>query len=634
MESETREIELLAPARNAEIGIEAINCGADAVYIGAEAYGARHAAGNRVDDIARLADYAHRYGAKVYVTLNTILYDYELRHIHHLIDRLHDAGADALIVQDTALLTMHLPLPLHASTQMDIRTADKVRQLHRWGFEQAVLARELGLKEMADIHHACPGMKLEAFVHGALCVSYSGRCYASQYCFHRSANRGECAQFCRLAFNLEDDQGNILATNKHLLSLKDMNRSRSVEQMLDAGISSLKIEGRLKDMAYVKNTTAYYSQLLDKIISRRPQHYRRAAYGRCHTTFEPDLNKTFNRGFTDYFLRGRTEDVASIHTPKAVGEPVGTVKEIRNNYILVSGTASFHNGDGLCYFDASGTLQGFRVNRAENNKLYPHLMPQGLAVSTPLFRNHDAAFEAAMLRPTPQRTVSIDLNIEDTDDGFRLTATPFRGGIITLDVKAEHQLALKPQTDRIIAELSKMGGTGLEVTTVTTAFSHDYFIPASLLSQWKRESIEKVRESESARVRTCESGKIKTSMFNAQCSMLNAPFTENISNRAAKQFYEEQGAKEIEPAFELSLPKGNVTLMTCRHCIKYSLGLCVKYDRKTPNSKRSMVNAEGVASEQRERSGNGQWSIVLPDGRRFPLEFDCHKCEMRVTAKI
>ena len=634
MKSETREIELLSPARNAEIGIEAINCGADAVYIGAEAYGARHAAGNSVDDIARLADYAHRYGAKVYVTLNTILYDDELHHVRHLIDRLHDAGADALIVQDTALLTMDLPLPLHASTQMDIRTADKVRQLHCWGFRQAVLARELGLKEMAAIHQACPDMKLEAFVHGALCVSYSGRCYASQYCFHRSANRGECAQFCRLAFNLEDDQGNILATNKHLLSLKDMNRSRSVEQMLDAGISSLKIEGRLKDMAYVKNTTAYYSQLLDKIISRRPQHYRRAAYGRCHTTFEPDLNKTFNRGFTDYFLRGRTEDVASIHTPKAVGEPVGTIKEIRNNYILVSGTASFHNGDGLCYFDASGTLQGFRVNRAENNKLYPHLMPQGLAVSTPLFRNHDAAFEAAMLRPTPQRTVSIDLKIEDTDDGFRLTATPFRGEIITLDVKAEHQLALKPQTDRIIAELSKMGGTGLEVTTVTTAFSHDYFIPASLLSQWKRELIEKVRESESASVRKCESGKMKTSMFNAQCSMLNTPFTENISNRAAKQFYEEQGAKEIEPAFELSLPKGNVTLMTCRHCIKYSLGLCVKYDRKTPNSKRSMVNAEGVATEQRERSGNGQWSIVLPDGRRFPLEFDCHKCEMRVTAKI
>ncbi|MBO4730021.1 MAG: U32 family peptidase [Bacteroidaceae bacterium] len=617
MRNETREIELLAPARNAEIGIEAINCGADAVYIGAEAYGARHAAGNSVEDIARLADYAHRYGAKVYVTVNTILYDDELHDVRHLIDQLHDAGVDALIVQDTALLTMQLPLPLHASTQMDIRTADKVRQLHSWGFEQAVLARELGLKEMADIHQACPEMKLEAFVHGALCVSYSGRCYASQYCFGRSANRGECAQFCRLAFDLKDAQGNIIARNKHLLSLKDMNRSRSVEQMLDAGISSLKIEGRLKDMAYVKNTTAYYSQLLNKIISRRAQDYRRAAYGRCHTTFEPNLDKTFNRGFTDYFLRGRTEDVASIHTPKAVGEPVGTVKEIKNNYILVSGTGSFHNGDGICYFDASGTLQGFRVNRADNNKLYPHLMPQSLKAKTPLFRNHDVAFEADMLRPTPQRTVGISLKIDDTDDGFRITATPTAAGgeIITLDVKAEHQLAMKPQTDRIIAELSKTGGTGYEVTEVTATFSQDFFIPASMLSQWRRELIDKLRES---RVKSqgprVESAKVES----LECESV-ASFTENISNRAAQQFYEEQGAKEIEPAFEISLPKGNVTLMTCRHCIKYSLGLCVKYDR---NNKSQISNL------------NSQISLVLPDGRRFPLEFDCHKCEMRVTAKI
>ena len=617
--SNSTSIELLAPARNAEIGIEAINCGADAVYIGAEAYGARHAAGNSVEDIARLADYAHRYGAKIYVTVNTILYDDELQDVRRLIDELYDAGVDALIVQDTALLTMHLPLPLHASTQMDIRTADKVRQLHSWGFEQAVLARELGLKEMADIHQACPEMKLEAFVHGALCVSYSGRCYASQYCFNRSANRGECAQFCRLAFDLEDAQGNKIVRNKHLLSLKDMNRSRSVEQMLDAGISSLKIEGRLKDMAYVKNTTAYYSQLLDKIISRRPQDYRRAAYGRCHTTFEPNIDKTFNRGFTDYFLHGRTEDVASIHTPKAVGEPVGTVKEVKNNYILVSGTSSFHNGDGICYFDAEGTLQGFRVNRADNNKLYPHLMPESLNVKTPLFRNHDAAFETAMLRPTPQRTVGISLKIEDTDDGFRLTATTEQGATATLDVKADHQPALKPQNDRIIAELSKTGGTGLEVTEVTTAFSQDFFIPASMLSQWRREIVKKC---ESARVRECESSGVRkfesSKVRKFESSNFNYEF--NISNRAARQFYEEQGAKEIEPAFEISLPEGNVTLMTCRHCIKYSLGLCVKYDRKASNSKSSMVN--------------GQWSIVLPDGRRFPLEFDCHKCEMRVTAKI
>ena len=393
-----------------------------------------------------------------------------------------------------------------------------------------------------------------------------------------------------------------------------MNRSRSVEAMLDAGITSLKIEGRLKDIAYVKNTTAYYSQLLDKIISRRPHDYRRASYGLCHTTFEPNLDKTFNRGFTEYFLHGRTEDVASIHTPKAVGEPVGTVKEIKHNYILVSGTGSFHNGDGICYFDKDGTLQGFRVNKAENNKLYPHQMPQSLAIRTPLFRNHDAAFEAAMLRPTPQRTIGIEIKIEDIDEGFRLTATTQQENTATLEVKAEHQQAVKPQTDRIIAELSKTGGTGYEVTKVTTAFSQDFFIPASMLSQWRRELIEKMRE-----LFKSESSKVHSQFLTPNSSLHSAPFTENISNRAARQFYEEQGTKEIEPAFEISLPKGNVTLMTCRHCIKYSLGLCVKYDR---DNKSKILNLKSPIS------------LVLPDGRRFPLEFDCHKCEMRVTARI
>ena len=371
-------IELLAPARTADIGIEAINCGADAVYIGAEAFGARHAAGNSMEDIARLCTHAHHYGARVYVTVNTILYDSELTQVRTLVNRLHAVGVDALIVQDTALLLMDLPLPLHASTQMDIRSADKVRQLCDWGFSQAVLARELGLKDIAAIHKACPEMTLEAFVHGALCVSYSGRCYASQHCFGRSANRGECAQFCRLAFDLQDAKGRAIVSNKHLLSLKDMNRSRNLEQMLDAGIQSLKIEGRLKDIAYVKNTTAYYSRLLNNIIRRRPLDYRRASVGQCHVAFEPNIDKTFNRGFTDYFLHGRTEEVASINTPKAMGEPVGQVKEVRNGFILVGGTSSFHNGDGISYFTPDGTLHGFRVNRADNNRLYPHKMPADL----------------------------------------------------------------------------------------------------------------------------------------------------------------------------------------------------------------------------------------------------------------
>ena len=583
--------------------MEAVNCGADAVYIGAEAFGARHAAGNSVEDIARLCNYAHRYGARVYVTINTILYDNELDKARQLIDRLHDVGVDALIVQDTALLTMNLPLPLHASTQMDIRSADKVRQLRNWGFRQAVLAREAGLKEMAEIHKACPDMTLEAFVHGALCVSYSGRCYASQYCFGRSANRGECAQFCRLAFNLQDEQGNTIIENKHLLSLKDMNRSRNVEQMLDAGISSLKIEGRLKDMAYVKNTTAFYSRLLDNIISRRPQDYRRSSFGKCHIDFEPNLNKTFNRGFTDYFLHGRTEDIASIHTPKAVGEPVGNVKEIRNGYILVSGTASFHNGDGISYFATDGTLQGFRVNKADNNRLYPHLMPQGLKVKTPLFRNHDEAFEAAVLRPTSQRTVGACIKIEDTDEGFRLTATCKNGNYAVLDIEAQHNQALRPQTDRIATELRKTGGTEFEVENVINNLSRDLFIPASQLSQWRRELISELATGSPPVIRGTDT---KSSEQDFKFQTSNFDFTENIANRMARKFYEKHGAKDIKPAFEIAEPDGPAAIMTCRHCIKYSLGLCGK---KKPQ---------------------GRLFLTLPDGRRFPLEFDCKHCEMQV----
>ena len=587
--------------------MEAVNCGADAVYIGAEAFGARHAAGNSVEDIARLCNYAHRYGARVYVTINTILYDNELDKARQLIDRLHDVGVDALIVQDTALLTMNLPLPLHASTQMDIRSADKVRQLRNWGFRQAVLAREAGLKEMAEIHKACPDMTLEAFVHGALCVSYSGRCYASQYCFGRSANRGECAQFCRLAFNLQDEQGNTIIENKHLLSLKDMNRSRNVEQMLDAGISSLKIEGRLKDMAYVKNTTAFYSRLLDNIISRRPQDYRRSSFGKCHIDFEPNLNKTFNRGFTDYFLHGRTEDIASIHTPKAVGEPVGNVKEIRNGYILVSGTASFHNGDGISYFATDGTLQGFRVNKADNNRLYPHLMPEPkachLKVKTPLFRNHDEAFEAAVLRPTSQRTVGACIKIEDTDEGFRLTATCKNGNSAVLDVEAQHNQALRPQTDRIATELRKTGGTEFEVENVINNLSRDLFIPASQLSQWRRELISELATGSSPVIRGTDT---KSSEQDFKFQTSNFDFTENIANSMARKFYEKHGAKDIKPAFEIAEPDGRAAIMTCRHCIKYSLGLCGK---KKPQ---------------------GRLFLTLPDGRRFPLEFDCKHCEMQV----
>ena len=372
-----RPIELLAPAKNLECGIEAINHGADAVYIGAPRFGARAAAGNSLADIEALVQYAHLYNVRIYVTVNTILRDDELKETEAMIWDLYRVGVDALIVQDMGLTQLNLPpIPLHASTQMDNRTVEKVRFLADAGFWQVVLARELSVNEISRIHAACPDTLLEVFIHGALCVSYSGQCYVSEACFGRSANRGECAQFCRLQFDMTDADGKVIEKGKHLLSLKDMNQSDNLEELLDAGASSLKIEGRLKDVSYVKNVTAYYRQKLDALFKRRKE-YVRASSGSVKLAFRPQLDKSFSRGFTDYFAHGRNPGIFSFNTPKSLGEEVGTVKEIRGNYLTVAGVKAFSNGDGLCYHRCAGhVVQGFRVNRVENNKLFPQEMPR------------------------------------------------------------------------------------------------------------------------------------------------------------------------------------------------------------------------------------------------------------------
>ena len=387
-----RKIELLAPAKNLECGLAAVDHGADAVYIGAPRFGARAAAGNSLDDIARLVDYAHLYGVRIYVTVNTILRDEELADTQAMIWELYRAGVDALIVQDMGLLELDLPpIPLHASTQMDNRTPEKVRFLADVGFRQVVLARELSLQDIRRVHEACPDVSLEVFVHGALCVSYSGQCYVSQACFGRSANRGECAQFCRLAFDLEDARGRKIVHDKHLLSLKDLNQSDVLEQLLDAGATSLKIEGRLKDVAYVKNVTAAYRRKLDDLFKRR-REYVKASSGEVRLTFRPQLDKSFSRGFTHYFLLGRERDVASFDTPKSLGEEMGTVKEVRGNSLVVSGVKPFNNGDGVCFLDESGKLRGFRINRAEGNRLYPQEKPH-IPQRTVLYLNFENDFD-------------------------------------------------------------------------------------------------------------------------------------------------------------------------------------------------------------------------------------------------
>ena len=402
-----RALELLAPAKNLECGIAAIDHGADAVYIGASRFGARSAAGNSIEDIQKLCDYAHPFGVKVYVTVNTIIYDDELEPTRQLLQQLAAIGVDAILVQDMAVLEMaqQIPIAFHASTQTDNRTVEKVSWLHSLGFSRAVLARELSIDEIATIHQSVPDIDLEVFVHGALCVSYSGICYASQHCFKRSANRGDCAQFCRMRFSLVDADNKEIEHERYLLSLKDMNQSENLLTLAEAGATSFKIEGRLKDVAYVKNVTAAYSEKLNAIVQRFPSMYCRASLGHCTYTFTPDLKKTFNRGYTTYFTEGRKPDIASFDTPKAIGEYVGKVKEIRHDSFNVAGTASFANGDGLCFLNADKQFEGFRANRAVGNRIFPFKMPVGLRPGMSLYRNNDQEFERILSKPSATRKI-------------------------------------------------------------------------------------------------------------------------------------------------------------------------------------------------------------------------------------
>ena len=601
-----KKLELLAPAKNLECGRAAIDCGADAVYIGASRYGARAAVGNSSDDIRQLCDYAHQFGAKVYVTVNTIIFDDELNDTCQLINELYDAGADALLVQDMGLLQMNLPpIVLHASTQTDNRTADKVRWLRDLGFRRVVLARELSVDEIADIHRQVPDVELEVFVHGALCVSYSGLCYASQYCFGRSANRGQCAQFCRMKFDLVDADGQEWEHQRHLLSLKDLNLIRHLPELIEAGASSFKIEGRLKDAAYVKNVVAAYSRQLDDYIARHPSQFCRASQGRVVHHFEPQLSKTFNRGFTTYFLHGRQPDIFSPDTPKAMGEYVGTVKEMRRDSLTVAGTASFANGDGLCFINAERELEGFRVNRAQGNRLFPYKIPATLHAGMALYRNNDMAFERQLSGNYAERRIPIEFQFDATDDGFSLTA-----GAVTVCVACEHQLAAKPQHENIVRQLSRLGDTVYECSGVELSADFKWFVPNSVLVDMRRQLVERLLTEEKPSVATVGE-ELKTAL--APCSQPLAPYSYpylyNVANRKAADFY---GLKDVT-AYELKLVAG--PLMQCRHCLRYAMGYCVKHGGQKPRWREPL-------------------SLRLSDGRLFRLEFDCRNCQMNVYSSV
>ena len=586
-------LELLAPAKNLACGIAAIDHGADAVYIGAPHFGARAAAGNSLDDIRQLCSYAHPFGVKIYVTLNTIVYDNELDEVHHLIDQLAEIGVDAVLVQDMGLLQFmqDKPFEIHASTQTDNRTVEKVRWLQQIGFSRAVLARELSAEEIAEIHSEVPDIELEVFVHGALCVSYSGICYASQHCFQRSANRGECAQFCRMRFSLFDADGVEIEHERYLLSLKDMNQSDNLERLIKAGAVSFKIEGRLKDVAYVKNVTAAYSERLNAFIRQHPDDYCRASKGRCEYTFTPNLNRTFNRGYTSYFMNGRQPGIASFDTPKAVGEFVGKVKEIRGDSFNVAGTASFANGDGLCFLNQDRQFEGFRANRVVGNRIYPFKMPAALRPGISLYRNNDQEFERILSKPSATRKIPVSISLHAVNDGFELSA-----GNAKVHFVAEHQLAQKSPRENLVRQLSKLGDTIYECTQVDVPEDFNYFIPNSQLSDMRRQLIDALSQTnhnvKKARVAGCPGVK--------EFSYLN-----NISNHQSAAFY---GTDELS-AYELK--GGDGPVMQCRHCLRYSLGYCVKRGGKRPTWREPL-------------------SLVLGDGRRFRLEFDCTRCQMNV----
>lgn len=603
-----RKIELLAPAKNLECGIAAIDHGADAVYIGAPKFGARAAAVNSLEDIAALVEYAHLYNARIYVTVNTILKDEELQETEKMIWALFRAGVDALIVQDMGITGLNLPpIPLHANTQMDNRTVEKVRFLADAGFRQVVLARELSLREISKIHEACPDVPLEIFVHGALCVSYSGQCYVSQACFGRSANRGECAQFCRLPFSLVDAEGRVIVKDKHLLSLKDLNQSDELEALLDAGASSFKIEGRLKDVSYVKNVTAAYRRKLDAIFARRKE-YVRASSGSCRYAFNPQLDKSFSRGFTHYYLHGRTKDVFSFDTPKSLGEEMGTMKEARGNYLTVAGLKSFNNGDGVCYIDEQGRLQGFRINRVEGNKLYPQEMPR-IKPRTVLYRNFDQEFEKILARKSSERRIAVSVRLTDTPFGFALTLTDEDDNSVTLSLAREKEPARTPQEENLKTQLAKFGNTPFEAVRIDIDFAGNWFLPASVLADFRRQAVEKLISARRINYRR-ELFVLKPTAHAFPQSTLT--YLGNVMNAQAVSFYAGHGVASIAPAFERA-PAEKAVLMFCKHCLRYSMGWCPVH--------------------QRERSPYREpYYLVSTDGKRFRLEFDCKNCQMKVNA--
>ena len=603
-------IELLAPARDADIAIAAIDHGADAVYMGASHHGARADACNTLDDVRRACDYAHRFGGRIYATVNTLVYDDELMEVERLVHELYRIGVDALIVQDLGLLRLDLPpIALHASTQCDLRTPEKARFLESLGFSQLVMARELTLDEIRAIRQVTT-VPLEAFVHGALCVSYSGRCAISQVLKGRSANRGECAQLCRLPYDLVDGKGRVLVEGKHLLSLRDMSRHDRLEQMMAAGVTSFKIEGRLKDVGYVKNVVAYYRRALDQVIARQPERYRRSSFGKVDLTFEPSLEKSFNRGFTRYFLDERHPKdgtaMASVDTPKSKGEYLGRVVRCNGNERTIERRATLANGDGLSYFDTQGEFTGARVNRALGDGTV--LLRERVAIprGTAIYRTGNKAFDDKLNKPSANRSIAVDATLRYTGGMLTLTLADERGNRVTHTIECDLQAADKPQEARQTAELAKLGDTIYRLDDAQVA--GNVFIPASLLSRLRRETVELL---DRAHLITRPVDKRRPEDKNASCPTTNLEPADNVANHLAEQLYRDHGVIDIVPALEAGATvTASTPLMHTRYCIRRQLGACLK-------GKNANVLPRDI--------------FLKTGGTLLKVTCDCRRCEMTIT---